>query len=277
MDYKSEYEAMVKRCRELHESGNALTKQQMEIVCPQLKESEDERIKKDIRLVIESSATKYMKETGNMPEWYDRIVAWLEKRKEPEPGDEDRYMEGYMNGMNDALKEQKPAEHLELKAGHWYICHRAYCCRADHLTVKEGERFQCEKDGIVKGFVIKEPEKYFKECSAPAPMEDEQKEQNAEWSEEDESMLVNIITGLEMSRDSVSSESLVALYNKKIDWLKSLRPQQKQEWSEEDERKIIELKTFIAQCNGFNKENRKKAFDMIDALHPRSSWKPSEE
>lgn len=86
------------------------------------------------------------------------ILSWLEKQK-----------------------EQKP-EHFELKAGKWYFCHHAFCCRADLLTVQEGERFMCEKDGVVKGFVIKEPEKYFIECSAPAPMEDEQKEQKpAEW------------------------------------------------------------------------------------------------
>ena len=41
------------------------------------------------------------------------------------------------------------------------------------------------------------------------------------------------------------------------------------EWSEEYEKKISELKTFIAQCNGFNKANRQKAFNMIDALRPQ--------
>lgn len=58
---------------------------------------------------------------------------------------------------------EKSTKHLELKAGHWYICHTAYCCRADNLTVKEGEKFLCEQDGVVKGFLIKNAEKYFKE------------------------------------------------------------------------------------------------------------------
>ena len=70
------------------------------------------------------------------------------------------------------LEKQGEQKHLELKAGHWYYCHSAYCCRADNLTVKEGERFQCEKDGVVKGFVIKDPEKYFKEISVPLHSED---------------------------------------------------------------------------------------------------------
>ena len=55
------------------------------------------------------------------------------------------------------------------------------------------------------------------------------------------------------------------------------REQKPAEWSEEEMRKIVELKYFITQCNGFNKENRKKAFDMIDAFRPRPHWKPSEE
>ena len=55
------------------------------------------------------------------------------------------------------------------------------------------------------------------------------------------------------------------------------REQKPEERSEEEMRKIVELKYFITQCNGFNKENRKKAFDMIDSLRPRPHWKPSVE
>ena len=48
-------------------------------------------------------------------------------------------------------------------------------------------------------------------------------------------------------------------------------------WSEEDESKIVKLKSLIAQCNGFNKENRNKAFELIDSIKPRHTWKPSKE
>ena len=118
--------------------------------------------------------------------------------------------------------EQKP--HLELKAGHWYICHRAFCCRADHLTVKEGERFLCEKDGVAKGFVIKEPEKYFKEVCALAPIEDEQK---PAWSEEDEINLEKAIWYVENPAPMVVKDSML------VEWLKSLRPQNTWKPSEE--------------------------------------------
>ncbi len=48
-------------------------------------------------------------------------------------------------------------------------------------------------------------------------------------------------------------------------------------WGEEDEDKIVKLKSFIAQCNGFNKENRNKAFDLIDSIRNRYTWRPSKE
>lgn len=76
--------------------------------------------------------------------------------------------------------------------------------------------------------------------------------------------------------DETDSEGLILpSYHARIDRYKSYLEKQKEqkpaEWSEEDERKIIELKTFIAQCNGFNKKNRKKVFDMIDTLRPPAS------
>ena len=76
MDYE-EYNAALQRARELHEAGNALTKRQMEIVFPELRESEDERICKWL--------VDYFTEIGE--NWIHRdftcgqILAWLEKQK----------------------------------------------------------------------------------------------------------------------------------------------------------------------------------------------------
>lgn len=195
----------------------------LEFVFSQLKESEDERIRKkliwQVQMNIEDETADLQKSVyngvkGHSPDLEESIkdwqktLAWLEKQKEPIPIPDKfsglkslmlQYLQSAANRKDDSeieddtdlwgrkildyvwkqdekQKEQKP-EHFELKAGKWYFCHHAFCCRADLLTVQEGERFMCEKDGVVKGFVIKEPEKYFIECSAPAPMEDEQKEQ----------------------------------------------------------------------------------------------------
>lgn len=116
MDYKKEYEAMVQRARELHKGGNALTKQQMEIVYPELAESEDKRVNEEIRNFLIDMECKR--------EW----IAYLEKRKEPDychhevglSGCSEEYSKGYYDGWNNCNQqhsqleaEQKPAEWSE--------------------------------------------------------------------------------------------------------------------------------------------------------------------
>lgn len=166
----------------------------IEAAFPELEESEDEKIRKNLIGYIKGiSKYEVCEETK------DSWIAWLEKQG----------------------KDGQNPKHFELKAGHWYICHRAFCCRADHLTVKEGERFMCEKDGVVKGFVVKEPEKYFKEVCAPAPMEDEQK---PAWSEEDEERIKNILSVLDVQVCwNGATGKKENPYQKEIDWLKSLK------------------------------------------------------
>ena len=52
MDYEKAYKEMVQRARELHEVGNDFTKLQMEIVCPELEKSGDERIRDEILTLV---------------------------------------------------------------------------------------------------------------------------------------------------------------------------------------------------------------------------------
>lgn len=166
----------------VHGVSPVLNKEDIEDIFPELKESEDERIRKAIIDFFKSVADNT---TYSLVPKKD-ILAWLEKHK--------------------------PVEHLELKAGRWYICHRAFCCRADHLTVQEGERFMCEKDDVVKGFVIKDAEKYFKECNAPAP--------EAKWSEEDESKVEDIVYFLNTAKTHYASTEAI---DDCVEWLKSLK------------------------------------------------------
>lgn len=211
-----------------------------QVECKPAELSEDERIRKELIFFLKEEIPQC-----SIKEHADKLkefVAYLEKQK-----------------------EQKP-EHFELEAGKWYFCHHAFCCRADHLTVQEGERFMCEKDGVVKGFVIKEPEKYFIECSAPAPMEDEQKEQKpAEWSEEDEGILLECISILQNSSHWVLA-----------DRLKSLRPQPKPDWSEEDETKLRDVVRMI-EDSGHVKSIREHYEKFLNSLPERFNLRPEQE
>ena len=123
MDYEKAYKESFEAAKGLHEAGNALTKKQMEIVFPQLAESEDERIRKDIINLIywlkgnPSLCSQYYKDR------YDDMLAYLEKQKEQgwnkkpcltcqeyEKGHKQGYTEGCTAGYNKAMKEMEQKE-----------------------------------------------------------------------------------------------------------------------------------------------------------------------
>lgn len=231
------------------------------VLVPELAETEDERMLREIK--------RYIKEQGDKPNGLPNgtvavsdMIAWLEKQKEP---------------------------HLELNAGKWYICHRAFCARADHLTVKEGERFQCEKDGIVKGFVIKEPEKYFKECSAPEPMEKEQKPVESISQQTVQGKGVYKICPRCKERmirdDSMVYTSMPPQYRyecpkcgeSECDTVMYDSPETEEqkpaEWSEEDEK----IWNHIIDCAEGRAWIPFNEISWLVAHKPQSHWKPSDE
>ena len=190
--FEQKYREALKKAEAFYYSATTEPITEREVLAnifPELKESGDEKIRKNIIIALKSqkdelgdfykshntSESELVAWLGKQGESSDQIHYWTEEEIEPIISDYLRGAEHY-GGMIGRLRCLKPKSlekqgeqkaHLELKAGKWYICHRAYCCRADHLTVKEGERFLCQEDGVVKGFVITDPEKYFREVSAP--------------------------------------------------------------------------------------------------------------
>lgn len=245
MDYEKAYKNLVAKVKNAHLYAQTdSTKNVLEDILPELRESEEETTRKELLDFVKSFWADHKEALPQTSRW----VTYLEKQK-----------------------EQKP-EHFELKAGKWYFCHRAFCCRADHLTVKEGERFMCEKDGVVKGFVIKEPEKYFIECSAPAPMEDEQKEQKpAEWSERH---IADIFEKVGLAK-IVREQGNDALTNAVQSAMIELRKVENTEWSEEDEFFRQQLIVYCEKC--VQDTLAAKCVDWLKSLRPQPHWKPSEE
>jgi len=275
--YEQKYKEIVEWARKYKARLNGVP---IEEVLPELRESEDERIRKEmidfIQWAEDRGMTRHDYHQAKRPAVW---IAWLEKQKE---------------------------HHLELKAGKWYICHRAFCARADHLTVKEGERFQCEKDGIVKGFVIKEPEKYFKECSAPEPMEKEQKPAESISQLTVQGKGVYKICPRCKERmvrdDSMVYTSMPPQYiyecpkcgDRECDTVMYDNPEMEEQkpaaWSEEDEDTINLMIAILRENhpNGQFKTNPVNTTCMsvistdmlikrIESLKPQSHWKPSEE
>lgn len=91
------YEEALERAKELHEAGNALTKSQMEIVFPELKESEDERIRTRLIALVEAFG---------QGEYKDEMLAYLERQKEQQPAEWSEGDEGMLNCIIATLCEE---------------------------------------------------------------------------------------------------------------------------------------------------------------------------
>jgi len=60
---------------------------------------------------------------------------------------------------NDNFK--KTIKDVYLKKGNTYLCIKDYYPRADYLEFENGYVYVCESDGSMKGWILKNPEKYF--------------------------------------------------------------------------------------------------------------------
>ena len=230
----------------MNETVFNVAKAAVESLFPELAESEDERIRKEIREFILYKVGHLIDEDTE-----HRWLAYLEKQKDldkmivvsPEVWDK-AISDAFENGEKEGekQKEQKPAED-------------------NPFTPLEGIdaiKAKYYDDGFKNGF--------DEGVDSVAPVE---------WSEEDEKMLdsiVKVVAGVGSQKNGERE--------KQMDWLKSLRPQPKVEWSEEDRLKLRlciealdvgQTKRHIYE-HGFMPDELKS---FLKSLRP--SWKPSEE
>ena len=220
---------------------------------PELKESEDERIRKAlIKYFTLSDEHAYDEACGVS---YRDIVAWLEKQGEQKQKIQPKFKIGDIIKFkgNETLKGEAETHKIVSYDNELYVF-------ADGTT----DLF-CEQDLY------------------------ELVEQNPAWSEEDASLCVKIQGILSVCK----SHSLLSpdLCKEMCDWLESLKcrvlPELKQEWSEEDEkmigniRRIIEQYAFSKSAVDVNGELCEKEFidadNWLKSLRHQSHWKPTEE
>ena len=133
MDYEKAYKESFEAAKGLHDAGNALTKMQMEIIFPELAESEDERIRETLIHIVKGACDKYGIKYRGDDITEEKLLVYLEKQKEQKeqkpvpplpPFDEmtpeDKmnhplYLEGFDTGreVQKVFDEQKPAEWSE--------------------------------------------------------------------------------------------------------------------------------------------------------------------
>lgn len=216
------YDKALERAKALN-ADNLLSDDAIEEIFPKLKESEDEKIRKEIITYFklkEEAAQKaeyFQSERG-----FSRWIAWLEKQKPVDISEIEmkRHNEGYIRGVHDAydninqarsilnqLRKEKPK--IEQKPTEW--------SKEDSKNLKE----VVIAITMSEGHTLDEKEqledwlKSLKDrvgCEANCTT-------TKEWSEEDEKMLDFAIT--------VITTSTATTFKKEdcVDWLKSLRPQ----------------------------------------------------
>lgn len=103
----------------------------------------------------------------------------------------------------------------------------------------------------------------------------------AEWSEEDEKTLKNIIGNIESIRNTAVVEQYVDILDKDIEWLKSIKervlPQPKQERSEEDEKYISSIIKMVEHCSFSSIGGITKAAAVAWLKFPKERVQPKQE
>ena len=234
MDYEEKYKDLVKRLNKAREEKGVYTfNSVLDAVAPELKESEDERIRKEMIFYFteEIPQCSIQEHSDKMREF----ISWLKRQK---------------------VERAK----LELKAGNSYFCYKSRWERADSETFKKGLIYKCNKDGVLDNFVIKNPEQHFIEIKderiAWLEKQGEQKplnnqftpeqanildkhidkffEQNPAWSEEDEKMIRALVS---MCDVWATSHQFYPKENKEMEalktWLKYLK--ERYTWKPSDE------------------------------------------
>lgn len=160
---------------------------------PELKESEDERIRKELieYLTHRAEVTGFIDEDKDCKRW----IAYLEKQKEQKPRWEinNPHTTKWTKEMIDEKFEELVEEYHKQKP-----------------VVTHGETYHVDTLGTQQVIAGKMPQK------------------PAEWSEENEDMLNSCISSIEEAKENRYAYKETdgdTSYDHEIDWLKSLRPQ----------------------------------------------------
>jgi len=111
-------------------------------------------------------------------------------------------------------------------------------------------------------------------------------EQKPEWSEEDETILNGICDDIQISLENTNIEQLKTIYEKELNWLKSLRPQNKYAYNPY---KVV-VESIAEMCKHYDKASHSGLRDFYDnikvkckdakeydSLYNQNTWKPSKE
>ena len=267
MDYEKKYKETLERAKMYHNNakaaGDCSAVARYENIFPGLRESEDERIRKEL-ITYHKGMAKVNEETCNPNNLHTKWVTYLEKQKELfESGKGLYYYDGEKttycgypavkgNPYDFALsqqKEQKPAEWSEKDE------HRFISCLA-RLQTKYGT------PTINSRWFEQHCSKY------------------SHWrpTEEDERIrghIIDVLTYCAKNHISITE----AFIKRDIDWLKSLHPQHHWKPSEQEKGALRTAIHILTDEGSFPKAaaHLQHILDVFEDEEPRKDWKPTEE
>lgn len=199
------------------DSSFTMLREALETLVPELNESEDEKIRKEIIEIIDSYDVAHLR-TAGLPTRIPKYLAWLEKQGNANK----EYWRGYREGKQEILDkytelekqgEQKPADKIEPKFK-----------QGDIIKEKETGNLFYVNSVEEFGYTLHYKDCIEKGCVMSFKYEDnyEIAEQASAWSEEDEVVVKDICDKLNrLSMTYVGNESIVC--QEDINWLKSLK------------------------------------------------------
>lgn len=297
MDYEKKYkESMTKMSTFLAKhDGFTISKdgemyKELSEIFPELKESEDEKIRKELlgfhKDAVQSLQLQEREDNIWSIEQHEKFITWLEKQGEQKQDPCEHCDNIKLNCtnfpcikkvafeqgksvydvINEKQGEQKPAEWSEEMGS--LTLDAIGLIRAYGEDVKKNSQLG-QKIARADAFLTD----LYHEAFYPQTFNPRKDLRSVEWSEEDMHGLTNTIALIQGYKDSsLDDEYAQENCDYALTWLKSLRPQTNQEVN----KKIDKIKTQIALSKGFNRENRDTIFALLDSIRPQKQWKPSE-
>lgn len=244
-----------------YDKGNVF--EALKTLVPELAEwSENERIRKWLYDYIHNCPNESFEFYGGVGK--QAVLAYLEKLGEQ------KYLY-YDQGFVEGMRQSKSLANAEIIVSPPKMTNKISV--SEELYEHIRETCACIDDAMSsKSLVDITDYLEMADKSAQAAFDMLEKQQTAEWSEEDETRLTNILIMLK--------EYLIHHYSKddidkSVDWLenrvKFLRPQPKQEWSEEDKGLLVKCISALQNSGNWF------LADKLSSLCPQPSWKPTEE
>ena len=276
MDYEKLYKEAFERARKFK---SPYCQAAVEQIFPELAESEDEKIRKELLAHIQQErASSTLK--VNHAKW-DRMITWLKKQ-----GEQPKKVSIWKHWKDGIAGNGIDKPIYLIKDCHTYSLSPCLSSECDYIELSELDNLMLEKQGEkkpadnycqenCKGF--QETGKCFVdgECKAKRDAE-----QNPAWSEEDENLLSRCVCDFDYLIKN-ENRGFEERYKEQIDWLKSIkdRVQPKQEWSEEDEHRRTDAIYFLesAEKHYADTSEIEKTIDWLKSLKDKIHWKPTEE